>query len=160
MNIAKQVPVLPFLQGAAHGTGLYTVKAQFHEQHLEVRPCRCQNSGAAQRPSWSQRPCRRAGDTVFVTSSAFVTHHTVAVTVTRPLFFVLCSRCRIFATSSAFRSSNASCHFSSCLPCSGQLDSSRWLQKRLNTCDSSQRVSSSANKKGGLPLGSPMAHWM
>ena len=46
-------------------------------------------------------------DMVFVTSSAFVTHHTVAVTVTRPLFFVLCSRCRIFVTSSAFRSSNA-----------------------------------------------------
>ena len=56
-------------------------------------PCRCQNSGAARRSSWSQRPCRRA-DMVFVTSSAFVTHHTVAVTVTRPLFFVLCSRCR------------------------------------------------------------------
>ena len=68
-------------------------------------PCLCQNSGAARRSSWSQRPCRRA-DTVFVTSSAFVTHHTVALTVTRPLFFVLCSRCRIFVTSSAFRSSN------------------------------------------------------
>ena len=92
------VPVLLFLQGAANGTGLYTVTAQFYEQHLEVRPCRCQNSGAAQRSSWSQRPCGSC-DTVFVTSSAFVTHHTVAVTVTRSLLFVLCSRCRIFVTS-------------------------------------------------------------
>ena len=158
MNIAKQVLVLPYLQGAAHGTGLYTVKAQFHEQHLEARPCRCQNSGAAQRPSWSQKPCRRAGDTVFVTSSAFVTHHTVAVTVTRPLFFVLCSRCRIFATSSAFRSSNASCHFSSCLPCSGQLDSSPMAPKETKHLRFKSKSFQQCNLKGGLPLGSPMAH--
>ena len=136
MDIAKQVLVLPFPSRCCSwnwAVPLYRVQPSSMSSTL-TRPCRCQNSGGCPKAelvtktvsqSWRHGLCDQLG--------LCDSPHTVAVTVTRPLFFVLCSRCRIFVTSSAFRSSNASCHFSSCLPCSGQLDSSPMAPKETKT---------------------------